>query len=86
MLQPIEPVEIFDQFIFLALFQRDNITFGELIRGIAQCFIDAFCLHTIQFRYIAVDDHLLAAKHDKTTLRSLYLFFFRFHIFYITKP
>lgn len=67
MLQPIEPVEIFDQFIFLALFQRDNITLGELIRVIAQCFIDAFCLHTIQFRYIAVDDHLLAAKHDKTT-------------------
>lgn len=42
--------------------------------------VNSLCLHAIQLRHIAVNDHLLAAKHDKTTLRSLYLLFFRFYI------
>ena len=49
MLEGIEPVEIFHQFLFLAVIQFNNITRGKLFGVIFNRFvyISGFLLHTI---------------------------------------
>ena len=64
MLLPVEPVEIFHQFVFFILVQFKNIPFWKLLRIVLNRFVDVSCFHAVQFSDIAVEDYLLVAQGD----------------------
>ena len=59
-----EPVEIFDQFISLLIIKLKDVSIRKFFWVVAYRFIDAFCLHTVQFGDITVEDYLLVAQGD----------------------
>lgn len=62
MLEIFEPVEIFDQFLFLICTQLANITFWEAFRIIFNRLINSLCLDSVKHCDIRIDQHLLTAQ------------------------
>ena len=82
MLEGIEPVKIFHQFLFLAAIQFNNITWRKLFGVIFNSFVYISCLHSIQFCNISVKDNLRIPDDNDFTL-SFYNIFLMSHIFYL---
>ena len=80
MLHRLEPVEIFDQFVFLFDIQRNNISVREFIWVVLQSFVDTFGLYSIQLGNIPIEDNLLISNDDNFVL-CFYDVFFLSHIF-----
>ena len=60
----IEPVEIFDQFLFFSFRNLQNVSFGKFLGVVGNRLVYSFGFYTIQFRNIGVDDYLLTAQGD----------------------
>lgn len=74
MLEGIEPVKIFHQFLFLAAIQFNNITCRKLFGVIFNSFVYISCLHSIQFCNISVKNNLnIPDDYDFYFLFLLYL-------------
>ena len=61
MLECLEPVEIFHQFLFLRRLQRENVSFREFVRVVFDCFVDVSGLNSVEFCYVPVEQDFLAA-------------------------
>ena len=80
MFKRFEPVEIFDQFVFLFDIQRNNISVREFIWVVLQSLVDTFGLYSIQLGNIPIEDNLLISNDDYFVLCFCYVFFLS-HIF-----
>ena len=78
MLESIEPVEIFHQFLFLAAIQFYNITRGKLFGVIFNRFVYISGFYSIQFRNISVKDDLRIPDDNDFTF-SFYNIFMMSH-------
>ena len=88
MLEFIEPIKIFDQFIFLAVIQLNNITRGKLFGVIFNRFVYISGFYAIQFRNISVKDDLRIPDDNDFTFcfynNYSSLFFSKSIIFFIS--
>lgn len=82
MLEGIEPVKIFHQFLFLAAIQFNNITCRKLFGVIFNSFVYISCLHSIQFCNISVKNNLNIPDDYDFTFCFYYIFLMS-HIFYL---
>lgn len=78
MLEGIEQVEIFHQFLFLAAIQFYNITRGKLFGVIFNRFVYISGFYSIQFRNISVKDNLRIPDDNDFTF-SFYNIFLMSH-------
>ena len=81
MLEGIEPVKIFHQFLFLAAIQFNNITRGKLFGVIFNRFVYISGFYSIQFRNISVKDDLRIPDDNDFTF-CFYNIFLMFHNFF----
>ena len=84
MLEGIEPVEIFHQFLFLAAIQFNNITRGKLFGVIFNRFVYISGFYSIQFRNISVKDNLCIPNDNDFTF-CFYDIFLMSHNFFFLK-
>ena len=84
MLEGIEPVEIFHQFLFLAAIQFNNITRGKLFGVIFNRFVYISGFYSIQFRNISVKDDLRIPDDNDFTF-CFYNIFLMSHNFFFFK-
>gem|GEM_PF-5151684 len=52
--QVIEPVEIFDQFVFVLFFKGNHVPFGEFVGIVFDRFVDPFRFYAVKRRHVVV--------------------------------
>jgi hypothetical protein len=84
---------IFDLLLFFSNLQLENVSSRKFAGIIIYCMVSLSCSHAIQFRYIAIQNHALAANDDDFILNitesydglhSLYAFLSSF-FYYLPK-
>ena len=83
MLEGIEPVEIFHQFLFLAAIQFNNITRGKLFGVIFNRFVYISGFYAIQFSNISVKDDLRIPDDNDFTFCFYNIFLMSHNFFFI---
>ena len=83
MLEGIEPVEIFHQFLFLAAIQFNNITRGKLFGVIFNRFVYISGFYSIQFSNISVKDDLRIPDDNDFTFCFYNIFLMSHNFFFI---
>ena len=84
MLEGIEPVEIFHQFLFLAAIQFNNITRGKLFGVIFNRFVYISGFYSIQFRNISVKDDLRIPDDNDFTFCFYNIFLMSHNFFFLS--
>jgi hypothetical protein len=80
MFHTFEPVKSFDQFVFLAVIQLDNISIRKLCGVVSQSLVYFLCSNPIQLGNVPIEDYTLFPDDDDFVFRLFYIFFLS-HIF-----